>query len=113
MLKKLKMLLGITDSTSDELLSYLLRRTEGWVRRFCRLTGPLPEALEDMIVEMCDTRYRIGGYGSKEAPKEVSSVSDNGQSVSYKSFVSDEEKRAKNGLTDAEKEMLREWRRLF
>lgn len=87
MLAKLKLLLGITDSAQDALLGLLLELTTDMV--LSETNQPtLPAAAQGLVVEMTADAYRLhkqaAGEGAGEVTGSVSSVSDNGQSVSYR-----------------------------
>ncbi len=87
MLEDLKLLLGITDSAQDGLLNLLLRQTTTMVLSETNQPA-LPAAAEDLVMEMTADAYRLhkqaAGEGAGDVTGSVSSVSDNGQSVSYR-----------------------------
>lgn len=113
MLEKLKTLLGISDEPPALVL--LVDMIERRVRKITRFPPgeSLPEDLQDVIVQMCFVRYRVQNYGGADAPTVVTSVSDNGQSVGYKTLVSDAAGRGSSDLSPEEIQSLQYWRRLF
>ncbi len=87
MLANLKLLLGITDTAHDGLLELLLAQVTAMV--LSEINQPvLPTAAQGLVVEMTADAYRLNkqaaGEGAGEVTGSVSSVSDNGQSVSYR-----------------------------
>ena len=112
-MKKLKTLLGISEEPPALIL--LVEMVERQARRITRRPPgeTLPEDLQDAIVQICFARYRVQNYGNSEAPKVVTSVSDNGQSVSYKTLVSEATGRGSSDLSPEEIRSLQYWRRLF
>jgi hypothetical protein len=86
-LEKLKLLLGINDSAQDGLLNLLLEQTTDMVLSETNQLA-LPAAAQGLVVEMTEDAYRLhkqaAGEGAGEVTGSVSSISDNGQSVSYR-----------------------------
>lgn len=78
----LKMLLGITDDNSDELLSFLISDTVNLIMGYCRI-DTLPRQLESVVPALAADMYRAKGYGKTEAPSVVKSISQGERSVSY------------------------------
>lgn len=90
MLSDLKMLLGILagDISKDDLLILIMKTTGTKVLNEIK-QSVMPAALELIVVEMSSDAYRlnaqaISGTATGEIAGTVSSVSDNGQSVSYR-----------------------------
>lgn len=81
-LAKVKMLLGLTDDSKDEVLSYLIEDNINLVLNYCRICE-LPEALESLIPVMTTDRYRMMNYGSESGDKVLKSVSQGSKSESY------------------------------
>ena len=83
MLTELKMLLGIasSDETQDVFLELLLQQTGTKVLNETRQDA-LPAMLEPILVEIAADAYRLS---RGEAIGALSSMSDNGQSVSFTS----------------------------
>lgn len=110
------MLLGLSSAEYVEkksLLEWLMRSLEGKARAFCKIQEAegLPQALWDTLTEMAVQRYRSNGYGEAVMPDVVESITDGEQSVKYLRGAAEAALYA--GLSDAEKAMLREWRRLW
>ena len=82
MLDKIKILLGITDDSKDELLSILISIAKDEAIDFCNLedyTSKLDSAVIQMVIEKYN---RLGSEGTL-------SQSASGASASYDSFYSD------------------------
>lgn len=77
-----KMLLGIKDSSKDEILSFLTDDSVQLVISYCRIET-LPEALFYLIPQIAADRYRMQGYGSEEAVKRVKSWTQGKRSEAY------------------------------
>ena len=87
MLADLKVLLGIGDDTQDALLQLLLDQTTALL--VGELNRPtVPAGAQYLLLEMTADAYRLhrqaAGEGAGEVTGSVSSLSDNGQSVSYR-----------------------------
>ncbi|MEA5060673.1 MAG: phage head-tail connector protein [Candidatus Pelethousia sp.] len=87
MLGMLKMLLEIDDTTQDALLELVLQSTVDKVQNYTRL-AIIPLQLYGVVAEMAADAYYLllsaRGEDSGKVAGTVSSVSDNGQSVSYR-----------------------------
>ncbi|NLZ94349.1 MAG: hypothetical protein GX921_00800, partial [Bacteroidales bacterium] len=70
-LNSTKMLLGMEDDDSDELLSFLIDDCISLVLSYCRIKE-LPKQLESLIATMSVRMYRDNGYGQTDAPQTVS-----------------------------------------
>lgn len=104
----IKMLLGITDASKDNLLNYLNNAVTTEVKKYCRIKV-IPDELQVIINDLVVDRFRSRGYGASEAPKTVSSISEGDVSISFKTVqygITAE-------LTDAEKQRLVPYRRLY
>lgn len=64
MLEKLKLLLGITDSSLNELLQLELDTVVDQILSYCRLKT-LPEGLENVAVTLCADLHRASGNGTE------------------------------------------------
>jgi len=62
LIHKMKLLLGITDTESDELLQYVLDTVVDMVKGYCNISD-IPAPLEKVIVRMAVDMWRIEGYG--------------------------------------------------
>ena len=88
MLAKLKNLLGMTEDSEDAVLQFCLDFATQAVLAYCNL-DELPSALEWTVTAMAADKYRMEGYGKKEAPMgAVASLSQGDVSVSYKDAAS-------------------------
>ncbi|MCH5212262.1 MAG: phage head-tail connector protein [Oscillospiraceae bacterium] len=79
---KVKVLLGITDSSPDELLELIIAETEEYIKDYCHVKS-VPAKLEGIVPFMATDLYRAKGYGSSELPSDVKSISEGARSVSY------------------------------
>lgn len=82
MLTKAKLLLGVTDDSKDEILSYLIEDNINLVLSYCRIRK-LPNALESSIPVMTADRYRMMNYGNEKGDKVLKSVTQGSKSESY------------------------------
>ena len=82
-LPTVKALLGITDSEHDTVLEMYIEDTITAVLSYCRI-DVLPYQLQGIIAQMTAGTYRISGYGSSEAPQDVTSISEGDRSLSFK-----------------------------
>ena len=87
MLEMLKLRLGITDTSQDALLKLVLQTTVDKVLDRTRQPH-LPKQLYGTVAEMAEDSYHLWHSAKSDDAGEiagtVSSVSDNGQSVSYR-----------------------------
>lgn len=88
-LSRLKMLLGIEDSNSDELLSFVIDDMVDMVLGYCRI-AVLPRQLESLVPVIAADMWREKGYGSAAAPEIVKSISEGERSVSYADTAPDD-----------------------
>lgn len=80
MLEDLKLLIG---DAPDGLADYLLRSTGTKVLNL--INQPvMPVALQGLVVEMAADAYRMHQSASGTGESEIASISDNGQTVSYR-----------------------------
>ena len=86
MLKKLLMILGKSDITSDEseLLQFVLDLAVDKVKNYCHIEV-VPKGLENTVVRIAADFWRAEGYGSEDKPKEVTSVKRGDVSTSFAS----------------------------
>lgn len=78
----LKMMLGITDDTQDDLLTFLMNEVRDMICGYCRIET-VPAKLESLVPVIAAELYRRKGYGSAEAPQEVSTITEDKRSVSF------------------------------
>lgn len=81
-MERLKVLLGISDTSQDELLRLILEETEDFVKSYCKCKT-VPSKLESLIPVIAADVYRHKGYGKSDAPQRVKSISQGERSVSY------------------------------
>ena len=82
MLEKVKMLLGISDTSKDDILSLILEIIQDEVKNYCHIEE-IPKRLETIVVRMAVDLYRSEGYGTGTKPLTVSSVSRGDVSTSF------------------------------
>lgn len=108
MLEDLYTLIGFENAGREE-LCFFLRSAEEKALRFTRqqeLIGGMPT----IVVEIAADRFRRQGAGP-EAAQRVSSLSDNGQSVSFQAYAA--ESVPSSGLTESEMQALCAYRKLW
>lgn len=109
LLEQVKLLLGITGTEKDALLSVLCDTVTEQVKTYCRLSDVSGAGLQSLMADMVVNRYRARRYGQEEAPKVVSSISEGDTSLSYKTTQS-----AVNGeLTEDDRQALSPYRKLW
>lgn len=73
-LDAVKMLLGISNDESDDILSYVIQTVEQMVLNYIN-HETLPKELENPLIYMCVSYYKAAGLGTAEAARgPVSSV---------------------------------------
>jgi len=108
MIEQAKALLG--SGCNESGITFLLQSIESKTRKYCRLEE-LSEGLRTIVVEIAVSRYRNQLPGTAEINQTVSSISDNGQSVSYAKPNS--EILPSTGFTQSEMQMLNEYRKAW
>lgn len=83
-LERVKTLLGITDGGSDMLLSVILEDVYNLILGYCRLEA-MPRQLWSLLPIIAVDVYRAKGYGQKDAPEDIKSVSEGQRSYSIES----------------------------
>ena len=85
-LSTVKVLLGITDDTKDTELTVYVDMTKQTVLNYCNRSD-LPEALNYTLCQMCADSYRdvTNSSAKGEVNGNVSSISEDGRSVSFSS----------------------------
>ncbi|MCI8486057.1 MAG: hypothetical protein HFJ20_02985 [Clostridia bacterium] len=81
--KKVKEILNIQDNKLDEYLSFCETNVTDKILDRCNIET-IPERLNSLIQEFLIEQYNLNKDGIGEGKKEVSSASDNGQSVNFK-----------------------------
>ena len=81
-LDKLKMLMGATDASHDDVLSFALEEVHELIKNYCNLPE-VPPALENTAVRMAADLYRSEGYGNAAAPQAAKSVSRGDVTINY------------------------------
>lgn len=91
MLKKLLLILGKSNPTSEEteLLQFVLDTATQKVLSYCNI-DKIPEGLTNTVVRMAADIWRIEGYGSESKPQEVTSVKRGDVSTSFASVSTTE-----------------------
>ena len=105
----IKSLLG-SASPKEDVIEYWVASTKQYILNYCNLKE-LPEQLNAILIEMTCLRIRFNTNGIGTGVKNVSSVNDGSQSISYaltgqRSFSSDDE------LLNQYKSQLNRFRRL-
>lgn len=101
---------------SDEFIAFYLDSTEKFIKGYCNISS-IPEDLKPTLLEITSLRVKANSSGASstlgEGLKQVGSVSDGNQSISYtaggagtKAFVSQEDFVSSYGF------MLDRWRRM-
>ncbi|MGL4790494.1 MAG: phage head-tail connector protein [Anaerotignaceae bacterium] len=85
-LDRLKILLGISGEVLDNILTFILAKTEDFICSYCH-TNHIPEELETVQLSMCCDVFRAESYGAPQPEGVVKSISEGDISVSY-SYIS-------------------------
>ena len=108
-ISKVKILLG-TASPEEEVIQFWLDSTKEYILNYCNLEE-LPEELNHTLVEMTCLRIRYNQNGIGTGLKNVASVSDGSQSVSY-SYVRQKAPASDDDLLNGFKSQLNRFRRI-
>ena len=111
-----EILLGITDKRQSSLLGVVLDQVLAMVLEYLRWPEdqPLTDGLTGAVIQLVVKRFRVGGFGSTEAPDVVASVKDHEQTVNFAAaYGNGAAADLAGGLTDAERAGLLMWRRLW
>lgn len=81
----IKSILNITDNNLDSYLEFCEKNITNKILDRCNIET-IPERLNTLIQEFLIEQYNINKEGIGEGKKVVSSVSDNGQSVSFQTI---------------------------
>lgn len=84
-LKEIKEMFLITDGELEQFLVFCEKRIIDAIKDFCNIEE-IPERLNSLIQEFLIEQYTLNKEGIGNGKKEASSVSDNGQSVSFKTI---------------------------
>ena len=113
LLENAKMLLGITGTTKDGLLTYIGNLVNSMAVKYCRLAAA-PDDFDMVLAPMVAERYRENGWGQEEAPQTVSGVTVGNETVSFAKLRNVPENFIiSNELTDGEKSALQPYRKLW
>ena len=113
MLDQVKMLLGITDTGKDGLLTYIGNLVNGMAMQYCRLSVR-PDDFDTVLPPMVAERYRANGWGQECTPQTVESISEGNVSVHFAKLRNVPENFIiSNELTDGEKTVLQPYRKLW
>lgn len=80
--KEVKQILNIIDDKLDDYLKFCEKNISDKILDRCRIET-IPERLNSLIQEFLIEQYQLNKDGVGEGKKQVSSASDNGQSVSF------------------------------
>lgn len=81
-IKQVKKILGIADTKLDNYLEFCEKNITDKILDRCNIET-IPERLNSLIQEFLIEQYNLNKEGIGEGKKQVSSASDNGQSVSF------------------------------
>ena len=81
--KEVKQILNITDGKLDSYLKFCEKNISDKILDRCHIEI-IPERLNSLIQEFLIEQYNLNKEGVGEGKKQVSSASDNGQSVNFK-----------------------------
>ena len=109
LLEQVKLLLGITDTEKDALLSVLCDTVTEQVKTYCRISDVSDAGLQGLMADMVVTRYRARGYGQETQPKSLSKLTEGDVSFTFDVVQYD----TTGNLTDAEKKALCPYRKLW
>lgn len=109
LLEQVKLLLGITNTERDALLSLLCDTVTAQVKTYCRITDVSNTGLQGIMADMVVSHYRSQEYGQEAAPKVVSSISEGDTSISYKTA----QPTVSGELTDDDRRALAQYRKLW
>lgn len=84
-MKEIKGMFLITDGELEQFLAFCEKRITDAVKDFCNIEE-IPERLNSLIQEFLIEQYTLNKEGIGNGKKEVSSASDNGQSVNFKTI---------------------------
>lgn len=85
-LDNVKLLLGKDTSDEDELIIFLIEDCIFEVLSYCRI-NKLPNRLMGVVAQMTAERYRLNGYGTKEIPTDIKSISEGDRSISFEKRI--------------------------
>ena len=113
LLDQSKLLLGLTDDSKDNLLTYIGNVVNSMAMKYCRV-AVAPDDFEIVLAPMVVERYRANGWGQEEAPQTVESVSDGNEKVSFVKLRNVPENFIiSNELTAGEKSALQPYRKAW
>lgn len=84
-IKKVKEILNITDNKLDNYLMFCEKNITDKILDRCHIET-IPERLNSLIQEFLMEQYNLNKEGIGEGKKEVSSASDNGQTVNFQNI---------------------------
>lgn len=84
-IKKVKEILNITDEKLDNYLKFCEKKITDEILDRCNIDA-IPERLNSLIQEFLIEQYNLNKDGIGLGAKQVSSASDNGQSVSFETI---------------------------
>ena len=81
-INKLHKLLGFDEGEKEEILGFVLDKTNDMICNYCRRES-VPAALENVQLNMCVDMYRAESLGQENAQGIVKSISEGDVSVSF------------------------------
>lgn len=106
---QVKALLGITDTTQDAIINYLIGLVTQLVKDYTRLTT-LPPTVSTYMVDMVIDRYRMRGYGQTGLPQVVSSITEDRKQIQFRDTSPAPDVNYGISLSEQEKAQLRRYR---
>lgn len=106
---QVKALLGITDTTQDVTLTYLIDLVTQLAQDYTRLAA-LPPAVNTYMVDMVIDRYRMRGYGQTGLPQVVSSITEDRKQIQFRDTSPAPDVNYGISLSEQEKVQLRRYR---
>ena len=81
-LNTLKMLLGVTDNSKDDILTFTMNKVTDMVLNYCNIDY-IPDRLDNVLINMCIDMYRAESLGQEELQGPVKSITEGDVSVSF------------------------------
>ena len=83
-LEKLKLLLGVKNEEKDNILLFVLDKTQDMVCNYCNIEE-VPKGLENVLLNMAVDLYRAESLGQEQAEGTVKSITEGDVTVSFAS----------------------------
>lgn len=105
---RLKALLGIEDTSKDDILEFVVENVEETIKNYCNL-DKVPIELNSIVIRMAIDLYRNENLGNEESSLgSISSISEGDTTVSYRSSASE----FKDSLLKNYEKQLKRYRKL-